>query len=360
MAGYKGTAVVRRAASDGTQGPAGPLLVSRGAYDANSIYYGNPSRIDAVLYGGIFYRTKTTAGSFQGIVPTNTAKWEKFDQQIDFLATKIFLSEAAFVHNLIAEQLKTAISGARIEINAGDEQKIAIYDSNNALKVLIKPTPVTSIAAIQAGATSASFTPTGLEMGSLTTSWNHPNFGSWAGAQYSTAFTTTIDGTLEIEIGNIQVSASVDEGDYARAAGNIVIVLQKHVGSEWQNVGIVGDTNESVGVRNISATIRGLAAGEYRLAALHSHFSYTEWTGNEQIADSASATTDWNYTAGGSFTITVRKVIAQTEIGSNGDASVWASNVYKHFSQDGYFIKMGTVAFEVTPAGVKINGVTHS
>jgi hypothetical protein len=346
--------------NSGEPGPVGPLLVSRGAYDANAIYYGYSSRIDAVFYNGIFYRTKITAGLFQGIIPTNTTKWESFDQQIDFLATKIFLSEAAFVHNLIAEQLKTAINGARIEVNAGDEQKVAIYDSDNNLKVLIKPTPVSSKAVIQAGASSSSLTPTGTDMGSLTSSWNYPDFGSWSGSQYSSSFQTSFEGVLEIEVSNIQVSASVSDGYYARSVANIAVVLQKSVSSAWQDVGIIGETNEVAGVKNISATIRGLTAGTYRLAALHSHFSYSEQQGDQQMSDSTSATTDWNYITGSSFIITVRKIIAQTEIGTDGIVSAWSSNKYMHFSQNGFFLKMGTIEFEVTESGVKINGVTHS
>lgn len=360
MAGYRGSAVVRRAPSDGAQGPAGPILVSRGTYDANTPYYGNPSRIDAVLYGGIFYRTKTTAGIFQGVLPTNTSKWDKFDQQIDFLATKIFLSEAAYVHNLIAEQLKTALSGARIEVNAGDEQKIAIYDSSNALKVLVKPTPVSSRTAIEAGASSASFSPTSSEMGAQEQNWNHPNFGSWSTTQVSSSFTTSLDGMLEIEVGNVQISADVFNGLYARGMATVVIVLQKYVGTEWQEVAAIGSASDGEGLKNISATVRGLAAGTYRLAAYHSHFTYTEWQGNEQVSDSVTTTTDWNYTSGGAFAITVRKVIAQSEIGTDGIVSVWASNKYMHFSQNGFYLKMGSITFEVTEAGVKINGVTHS
>lgn len=360
MAGYKGSVVVKRAASDGAQGPVGPLLVSRGEYDANAVYYGNLSRIDAVLYGGVYYRTKTTAGSFQGIVPTNTTKWDKFDQQIDFLATKIFLSEAAFVHNLIAEQLKTAITGKRIEINAGDKQQIAIYDSNGALKVLVKPEPVSAKSVIEAGTSTASFTPTSSEMGSQDRTWSHPNFGTWQVIQASTEFTTAIDGVLEIEVSNIQVSAYVYEGSYARGMANVSVVLQKYNGSVWADVGVIGDTNETVGTRNISATIRGLAAGTYRLAAVHNHMSYTEWQGYEQISDSVQTSSDWSYQSGSSITVTVRKVIAQTEIGTDGIVSVWASNKYMHFSQNGFFLKMGTVTFEATEAGVKINGVIHN
>lgn len=344
----------------GETGPVGPLLVSRGAYDANAIYYGYSSRIDAVFYNGIFYRTKITAGLFQGILPTNSTKWESFDQQIDFLATKIFLSEAAFVHNLIAEQLQTAIAGARIEINAGDEQKVAIYDSDDNLKVLIKPTPVSSKAAIQTGDLSSSLTPTCNDMGSQTSSWNYPTFGSWDGSQNSSSFETNIEGILEIEVSNIQVSAAVSDGDYARSVANITVVLQKEVNSEWQNVGIIGETNEVVGVKNISATIRGLSAGTYRLVAIHSHFSYSEMQGDEQQPDSTSATTDWSYITGNSFIVTVRRIIAQTEIGTDGIVSAWSSNKYMHLSQNGFFIKMGTIEFEVTESGVKINGVTHS
>jgi hypothetical protein len=165
---------------------------------------------------------------------------------------------------------------------------------------------------------------------------------------------------LEIEVGNVQISADVSEGQYARGMASIVIVLQKYVGTEWQEVAAIGSASDGEGLKNISATVRGLAAGTYRLAALHSHFTYTEWQGNEQISDSVTTTTDWNYTSGGAFAITVRKVIAQTEIGTDGIVSVWASNKYMHFSQNGFYLKMGSITFEVTEAGVKINGVTHS
>lgn len=360
MAGYKGSAVVRRAPAQGVQGPAGPLLAFRGEYDANAVYYGNPGRIDAVKYNGQAYKTLITAGTFQGWVPTNTAKWAPFNEQFDSVATKLLLADAAAIQNLIAEQLKTALTGKRIEINAGDKQQIAIYDSDGVLKVLVKPEPVSSRSSIEAGASTVSLPTPSYDMGSQNRTWNHPNFGTWEGVQVSESFTTTIEGVLEIEVSNIRVSAYVFEGNYARGMASITVVLQKYVGTEWVDVGSLGGTNEVDLTEDISNTIRGLSAGMYRLAALHYHMSYTEWQGNTQITDSVETLSDWSYISGLSITVTVRKVIAQTEIGTDGIASVWASNAYLHFSQNGLFVKMGTITFEVTTTGVKINGVTHS
>lgn len=360
MAVYKASTVVRRKASDGAQGPAGPLLVSRGEYDANAIYYGNASRIDAVKYNGQAYKTLITSGTFQGVVPTNTAKWVLFTEQFEAVATKLLLADAAAIQQLIAKELKTALVGKRIEINAGDRQEIAVYDDNGVLKLFQHAGPITSLASIQAGATTASFAPTSSEMGSQDNNWVYPNFGTWQGMQISDSFVTTIAGVLEIEVSNIQVYAYVSEGIYARGMANVSVILQKYNGTLWTDVGVIGDTNETIGMKNISATIRGLSSGTYRLAALHNHMSYTEWQGDEQIADSSHTSSDWGYQSGSSITVTVRKVIAQTEIGTDGIASVWASNVYMHFSQNGLFVKIGTTAFEVASTGVKINGVTHS
>jgi len=360
MAGYKGSAVVRRAPAQGEQGPTGPLLVFRGEYDANAVYYGNPGRIDAVKYNGQAYKTKTTSGTFQGVVPTNTAKWVIFPEQFEAVATKLLLADAAAIQQLIAKELKTALSGKRIEINAGDKQQIAVYDDNGNLKLFQHPGPISSLATIQAGASTVSFTPTSSDMGSKENNWVYPNFGTWQGMQVSTEFTTLVDGVLEIEVGNIQVYAYVSEGVYARGMANVSVVLQKYNGTLWTDVGQIGDTNETIGMKNITATIRGLSAGTYRLAALHNHMSYTEWQGDEQIMDSSHTSSDWGYQSGSSITVTVRKVVAQTEIGTDGIASVWASNVYLHFSQNGLFVKIGAIAFEVASTGVKINGVIHN
>lgn len=345
---------------DGSPGPAGPSLVFMGEYNPAVTYTGNNRRIDLVKYtaNGKYYAALKTAGSFSGKAPIDALYWEVADGQFKFVATELLFAESTYVRNLIAEQLKTSESGKRVEINAGDKQQIAIYDSLNALKVLVKPEPVSSRSVIEAGsATNYNYISANID--SRNSFWSHPNFGSQTYQQLSDSFSVYLDGTLEIEITNIYLTAGKANGQYARAGASVYVVLEKYTAGVWNYVGNVGSCSDEENNRAVSATIKGLTAGLYRLAAYHEHWSWTEWQGQYQISDSCSANSSWSYYSGGTFNITVRRVIAQTEIGTDGIASVWASNIYLHFSQLGLFVKVGNKSLEITPNSFKINGIEH-
>lgn len=346
--------------SDGTPGAVGPSLVFRGEYNSAATYIGNSKRIDMVEYNGNNYSALPTAGSFSGKAPIDALYWQIADGQFDFVATNLLFAKSTYVRNLIAEQLKTAESGKRVEINAGDKQQIAIYDSLEKLKVLVKPEPISTLSVIQAGASTAYHSATA-DVTIKNSSWATPNFGSLSYQQVSTSFVVTLDGTLEIEIGGISLTVGKQDGTYAAVMASVIVVLEKYTNYSWSHVATIGSCTEADSSKYVSNTIKGLSAGTYRLVANHYHNSWTDWIeGMPVIQDSCSAYTSWGYASGSVFSITVRRVIAQTEIGTDGIASIWATNKYLHFSQNGLFIKMGTKTFEVTDHAVKINGTTYN
>ena len=347
---------------DGTPGPVGPSLVFRGEYNAAATYVGNSKRIDMVKYtaNGKYYAALVDVGSFSGKAPIDAQYWEIADGQFEFVATKLLFAESTYVRNLIAEQLKTAESGRRVEINAGDKQQVAIYDAYESLKVLVKPEPISTLAVIQSGSATAYQSPTA-DVATKHSSWSTPNFGAISYQQVSNSFVVTLDGTLEIEIGTISLSAGKTDGTYCAALSSVTVVLEKYTSGTWSFVGYIGTCSEYESSKYVSNTIKGLTAGTYRLVANHEHFSWTDWIpGMPVFQDSCNAYSRWNYYSGSAFSITIRRVIAQTEIGTDGIASIWATNKYFHFSQNGLFIKMGTKTFEVSESGVKINGIIHS
>ncbi len=347
---------------DGAPGPVGPSLVFRGEYNAAATYVGNSKRIDMVKYtaNGKYYAALADAGSFSGKAPIDAQYWEIADGQFEFVATKLLFAESTYVRNLIAEQLKTAESGRRVEINAGDKQQVAIYDAFESLKVLVKPEPISTLSVIQSGSATAYQSPTA-DVATKTTAWSTPNFGTVTYRQESASFAVTLDGTLEIEIGNISLTAGKSDGTYCAALSTVSVILEKYTYGTWNYVALIGSCSEYESSKSVSETIKGLTAGTYRLVAVHEHFSWTDWIeGMPVIQDSCSAFSRWNYYSGSAFSITIRRVIAQTEIGTDGIASIWATNKYFHFSQNGLFVKMGTKTFEVSESGVKINGIIHS
>ena len=87
----------------GSQGEKGesPAAVFVGVYSSSKTYIGNKYRIDVVKYNGIFYVARIDAGSFSGIIPTNTSKWNPFGAQFESVATNLLLAENANIANFI-------------------------------------------------------------------------------------------------------------------------------------------------------------------------------------------------------------------------------------------------------------------
>lgn len=78
----------------GDQGES-PAAVYQGTYSSSKTYYGTKYRLDVVKYNGIFYIARIDAGTFSGVVPTNTSKWNPFGAQFESIATGLLLAENA-------------------------------------------------------------------------------------------------------------------------------------------------------------------------------------------------------------------------------------------------------------------------
>lgn len=86
---------------DGDDGKPGPGIVNMGEYSASKTYYGNDKSVVVVKYSGQYYISRVDAGSFTGIVPTNTSKWNSFGAQFESIATGLLLAEGANIANFV-------------------------------------------------------------------------------------------------------------------------------------------------------------------------------------------------------------------------------------------------------------------
>jgi hypothetical protein len=80
--------------TDGSDGRS-PALVFRGDYSSSATYYGNQYRLDAVKYSGTYYIARLDAGTFSGVTPTTTSKWNTFGATLESIATGLLLAENA-------------------------------------------------------------------------------------------------------------------------------------------------------------------------------------------------------------------------------------------------------------------------
>lgn len=88
---------VRFTPKDGQDGKQGysPALVFRGQYNASYLYYGNQYRVDAVKYGNTYFVARVDAGTFSGVLPSDTSKWNSFGATFESVATNLLLAENA-------------------------------------------------------------------------------------------------------------------------------------------------------------------------------------------------------------------------------------------------------------------------
>lgn len=91
---------VRVTPYDGVDGKPGkdgksPVLVFCGKYDNTKTYYGNEHRLDAVKYGNEYYIARIDAGTFSGVTPDSTSKWNSFGASFESIATNLLLAEGA-------------------------------------------------------------------------------------------------------------------------------------------------------------------------------------------------------------------------------------------------------------------------
>ncbi len=116
----------------GQAGIIGATPVFRGDYDPTKVYYGTSSRVDIVRYGSLYYVARTDAGSYSGILPTDSSKWNSFGAQFDSVATDLLFANLAYVDNLGVRYLRTETTGQRVEIN-GDTGTLNFYNASNQL-----------------------------------------------------------------------------------------------------------------------------------------------------------------------------------------------------------------------------------
>lgn len=99
----------------GPAGPAGPMLRMRGEWLASTVYvYDNTFR-DCVRHGGYFYMLANTHNGTTSEPGTNGSGWVDMGNTA-FVATELLLAEKATISNLVADYLRTAITGPRVEM----------------------------------------------------------------------------------------------------------------------------------------------------------------------------------------------------------------------------------------------------
>lgn len=316
------------------KGADGPSLVYRGLFSPTVAYHYTDVNRDIVKYGDSWYLFKSKLNNNTSGAWGDGSRWEIFGGSFESIATGLLFADRATIDNLYVNELATAASGARITINElGTGQEYKVYDSAESLKVIVKPTPISSIATIEAGAASETDNPTAISTAEQTTVWNYgdPLFVSYT--EYSNSFVVSLSAqVLEIEVENITLAASYSSALYATASSVVSVYLQKYVNSAWIRVGRILINGGS------PVIIQGMTAGTYRLEAYHTHTAIPD---EGEIHEDATVTinSSWAYTTGSSFTVTTRSIIAQTEIGTDGFCSVWASDNYFHFSNAGLKIK---------------------
>lgn len=111
---------VRITPYDGQDGYS-PALVFCGVYDNTKTYYGTPYRVDAVKYQNTYYVARVDAGTFSGVVPSDTSKWNTFGGQFESIATNLLLAEGANIGDWFVSKGKivsTLDNGNKIELDA--------------------------------------------------------------------------------------------------------------------------------------------------------------------------------------------------------------------------------------------------
>lgn len=122
---------VRITPYDGKDGKDGksPALVYRGAYDSTKSYFGNNYRVDAVKYNNMYYVARIDAGTFNGIAPTNTAKWNEFGAQFESIATGLLLAENANIAGWIFRDGKLVSQNGKFYLNGATGEFGGIINS---------------------------------------------------------------------------------------------------------------------------------------------------------------------------------------------------------------------------------------
>lgn len=139
---------------DGAQGPAGPSVVYRGVYSSSATYYGTATRVDVVQYSGSYYVARTDAGTFSGVTPTNTTKWNGFGAQFESVATDLLFASLAYIDNLGVKYLRTGTTGQRVFID-GSDGSMHFYNASGVEVLTLASGTVTALAATIKSSTGA-------------------------------------------------------------------------------------------------------------------------------------------------------------------------------------------------------------
>lgn len=114
-----------------------PALVYRGEYKSSLTYYGNNTRVDAVKYNGVYYVARVDAGSFSGIVPTNTDSWNTFGAQFESVATNLLLAENANIGDWVFVNGHIYSADKNMVLNGADGEIFATCDTDGSPYAII-------------------------------------------------------------------------------------------------------------------------------------------------------------------------------------------------------------------------------
>lgn len=98
----------------GETGNSGPVLRFRGAWSGSESYTYNDIFRDCVKYNGLYWVLSDRHDGTTS-APNADDTWTSIGN-MNFVATDLLLSEQATIHNLIADKVKTAPTGARVEM----------------------------------------------------------------------------------------------------------------------------------------------------------------------------------------------------------------------------------------------------
>jgi hypothetical protein len=119
--------------TNGTNGGPGPSLTYTGVYSSTKTYQGNANLVQAVYYNGNYYFTRSDAGSFSNILPTNTTKWNAAGAQFDSIATGLLLAQLAYIDNLGVRYLSTNTPGNKRVVIDGDQNNLRLYSASDLI-----------------------------------------------------------------------------------------------------------------------------------------------------------------------------------------------------------------------------------
>ncbi|OPC53411.1 collagen-like triple helix repeat-containing protein [Elizabethkingia bruuniana] len=215
----------------GDTGPVSDLFVApRGSWKNTVQYIGDSKRVEAVIYNGVWYVSRTDAGIIPiGTLPTNPQYWNVADRTFDFIATGIFLAEAAYIENLGVRNLKTNDSGTRLEINESDNS-LSFYSGSLV-------SPAIRLTSLNSGSTEyvngAFINVTGRTSANTIVSSAGIGTNGIISSAFDIGFATKYLGG---DIGSVQTGNTAIYGYYNKSGGNPGGFRDKFVGIAGENI----------------------------------------------------------------------------------------------------------------------------